>query len=100
MVILYNQDPMSGGGIFIQNLNISNGEVVTVFSNLPFGEYAAVVIHDENINQMLDFSRGRPLEGYGTSNRNNPAKMPPIFDECKFQYGPEQSSVLIPLYYN
>lgn len=44
-----------------------NGEVV--FEDLPFGVYAAFVIHDLNDNGKLDFRENwRPTEGVGISN--------------------------------
>lgn len=39
------------------------------FFQLPPGDYAVLVFHDENDNGVLDKSRsGRPTEGYGFSN--------------------------------
>jgi len=37
--------------------------------NLPAGEYAVVVLHDENLNKQLDRNwLGKPKEQWGMSN--------------------------------
>jgi len=100
LVVLHNQDPMTGPGVSYQVLEITGDEIVAEFFNIPYGEYAAVVIHDENRNQNLDFAGNRPSEGIGTSGRNKPFEGPPVFDACKFRYGPEQNTVYIPLCYS
>lgn len=38
------------------------------FDNLPPGEYAAVVLHDENNNGKMDTTLGIPREGFGATN--------------------------------
>lgn len=99
LVILYSQEPMNGPGISYQTMDIINGEVEAVFHNLPYGEYAALVIHDENFNQALDFSGNVPSEGFGASNQYNPVPKAPDFNECRFQYGTGQNSIYIPIFY-
>lgn len=50
------------------------GEVRHVFEGLPPGNYAVMVIHDENSNGKLDSNiLGMPTEGYGFS--QNPRVM-------------------------
>jgi uncharacterized protein (DUF2141 family) len=52
-----------------KNVQIVNGKAVHGFNNVPFGEYAVKVYHDENGNDRLDKSiLGAPLELYGFSN--------------------------------
>lgn len=54
------------------------------FKDLPPGDYAVMVMHDENGNGKLDTNMiGMPVEGYGFS--NNPRVMrKPTFDEARF----------------
>jgi uncharacterized protein (DUF2141 family) len=63
-----------------------NGTTATaVFENIPYGEYAISIIHDENNNSKLDVNLvGMPKEGYGASN-DAPAQMgPPKYKDAKF----------------
>lgn len=99
LIVLFNQAPMDGPGISYQNLDIVNGMVEAVFYNLPYGEYAALVIHDENLNQTLDFNGNIPGEGFGASNKDSHVQGPPVFDECKFMYDAGQDYVYIPVFY-
>lgn len=99
LIILYNHDPMNGPGVFYQSLDITGGEVEAVFYNIPYGEYAALVIHDENLNQMMDLSGDCPLEGLGASNQDQPLSGFPVFDACRFQYGSELNEIYIPVFY-
>lgn len=53
--------------------------------DLPPGEYALSVIHDENDNGRLDTILKVPREGFGFS-RNPAIRMgPPRFDETRFE---------------
>lgn len=47
---------------------IENGKAVIVFENLPYGDYAAILYHDENNNGTLDHRLGFPNEPMGFSN--------------------------------
>jgi uncharacterized protein (DUF2141 family) len=52
--------------------------------NVPPGDYAVSVIHDENGNGRLDKFVGIPREGFGFS-RNPRLRMgPPGFEQCRF----------------
>ncbi|MFD0965034.1 DUF2141 domain-containing protein [Pseudofulvibacter geojedonensis] len=63
---------------------IKDGKVTITFNNIPEGEYAIMVLHDENLNNRMDFElNGMPKEAYGIS--NNPMSYgPPQFEEGKF----------------
>ncbi|MCA9659158.1 MAG: DUF2141 domain-containing protein [Myxococcales bacterium] len=55
------------------------------FADLPPGEYAVSVIHDENDNDKLDTNfLGIPKEGIGTSNNAKARFGPPKFRDAKF----------------
>lgn len=68
-----------------------------VFRDLPAGDYAVKVMHDENGNGKLDTNMlGMPLEGYGFS--NDPKVMrKPTFDEARFALPAEGAAIAITL---
>ncbi len=47
---------------------IANYKAVVVFSHLEYGEYAAIIVHDQNSNGHIDHSLGMPSEPLGFSN--------------------------------
>lgn len=53
--------------------------------DLPEGEYAVSVIHDENKNNKLDTFLGIPTEGFGFSNNPRIFFGPPDFDDCRIK---------------
>lgn len=62
----------------------SDGRETYRFEEVPAGEYALVVYHDENENGRLDKNFiGIPKEPMGFSNRYKP-KGPPTFDRARF----------------
>jgi len=79
-----------------QKIAASGKEVVLKF-DLPAGEYAVQVLHDENDNGKLDTNfMGMPVEGYGFS--NNPQVMRKAhFDEAKFALGEAAASIVVRL---
>lgn len=44
------------------------GKATVAFADLPYGDYAAILFHDENANGMLDHRFGIPNEPMGFSN--------------------------------
>jgi uncharacterized protein (DUF2141 family) len=79
-----------------QKIAASGQEVVLKF-DLPAGDYAVQVMHDENENGKLDTNfMGMPIEGYGFS--NNPQVMRRAhFDEAKFALGAAAASIVVRL---
>lgn len=60
------------------------GEVIFEFDNLPNGDYAISVIHDENENKGLDTGIfGIPTEDYGFSNDARGKFGPASFEDSK-----------------
>jgi uncharacterized protein (DUF2141 family) len=57
-----------------------------VFENLPYGEYAVSVIHDENENGELDTFLVIPTEPYGFSNNVMGKFGPPSFEQTKISF--------------
>lgn len=59
------------------------GSTKVVLEDLPAGEYALAVFHDENGNDALDKNwLGFPKEDYGFSMARTKAFGPPSFSEC------------------
>ena len=54
---------------FIDDYNIKNKTATFVFKDLPYGDYAFTVHHDENANHKMDKNFfGLPSEGWACSN--------------------------------
>lgn len=63
----------------------SSGDVEIVFENVPAGDYAVALMHDENDNGDIDFNEyGMPIEGFGFSNDAMGDQGPPDFDQAAF----------------
>ncbi len=61
------------------------GKTVNTEIQLPFGEYAIKVYHDENGNDKMDTRLfGIPIERYGFSNNARSAFGPPVYKEAVF----------------
>lgn len=77
--------------------SVQNGVATVVFDNLPYGTYAAKVMHDENDNDKMDFNFfGLPKESYGFS--NNPKSLGiPAFDKAKFTLDSQSKTIVIEL---
>jgi uncharacterized protein (DUF2141 family) len=75
---------MKGKGIKNAARKIKDGKVSVTFTAVPAGEYAILVLHDENDNNRMDFDEnGMPKEVYGMSN-NDLSFGPPEFSTAKF----------------
>ncbi len=60
--------------------------------NLPSGEYALAVFHDQNGNNILDTNwLGIPKEPVGFSNSRMKTFGPPSFQECSFSLSSNQA---------
>ncbi len=61
-------------------------ELSITFDNLPAGQYAITVLHDENDNGKLDSNfLGIPKEGVGFSNNASATFGPPSWEKAKFK---------------
>ncbi|HEY6505895.1 MAG TPA: DUF2141 domain-containing protein [Chitinophagaceae bacterium] len=80
---------------------IAGNKATISFSGLPAGKYAAVVLHDENNNMIMDRTWvGKPKEGYGFSNNVTGLLGPPGFSKASFQHGDDrQTDIIIKLKY-
>jgi uncharacterized protein (DUF2141 family) len=80
-----------------QKQPIQGSNVVFTLQDLPAGEYALSVIHDENDNGKLDTNFiGMPTEGYGFS--NNPKVMrKATFEEARFELAADGAAITVRL---
>ena len=71
---------------------------VFTFENIPFGEYAVKVIHDENIDNNLDTNwLGIPKEAFGFSNNARARFGPPDFKDAMFKINKSEITITINL---
>lgn len=69
-------------------------------AELPPGEYAASVLHDENANDKMDLGLfGIPQEGYGVTNNPKPQFRGATFQEATFTLPPQGAQKTISLQY-
>lgn len=68
--------------------NIIDGKAIIIVSTIPFGEYAAILFHDENSNGVLDHKLGFPNEAMGFSNAWKLSLFSgmPTFKKLKFNF--------------
>jgi len=77
----------------------STGGVEVTFEDVPAGDYAIGVMHDENDNGDIDFNEyGMPLEGFGFSNDAMGDQGPPDFDAAAFT-ADEDTELVVTLIY-
>lgn len=80
---------------------IENQSTVEVtFKQLPFGEYAVAVLHDEDGDRKMDFNwLGMPTEGWVCSNEIFRTFRSPYFREAKFTLQQKQHHVSLQIHY-
>ena len=76
---------MKAKGIQSAKAEIKDGKISVSFTDLEPGEYAIMVVHDENDNERMDMDMNNmPKESYGMS--NNPMLYgPPTFNDARFE---------------
>ena len=73
-----------------------SGEFTANFAGLEEGEYAVVVVHDENGNEAYDNGfLGIGAEGIGYSNNVRPWFFRPDFDDVKFTVNADSTEIEI-----
>ena len=79
---------------------ITNGQVSVDFIGIPFGDYAASVLHDENCSGRMDTNWvGMPREGYGVSNDARGKTGTPSFVAARFKLETATCSLSVNLSY-
>lgn len=74
-------------GVAIKNytITVDKATETIVIKDLPKGEYAVSLYHDENSDKECNRNfLGIPKEGYGFSNNVKPKFSAPSYEDCKF----------------
>jgi uncharacterized protein (DUF2141 family) len=71
-----------------------------VFKDLPQGNYAAAVLHDDDMTGQMTFdAQGIPTKGYGISNNPDTTGGPPTPEDAKFVVNQPESAIEIKMTY-
>ena len=87
-------------GAFVRSAFVEpeNRGAVWTFGDLPFGEYAVRLFHDENGNEKLDTNWvGIPKERYGFSNDARGKFGPPGYEAAKFRFDSDGMTLQVKL---
>lgn len=75
---------MKANAIMNLESTIKGNTATVIFNDVKPGEYAILVLHDENGNNRMDYrENGMPLEAFGASN-NIMNYGPPQYEDAKF----------------
>ncbi len=86
--------------VAVQSVPIIDKQAKVVFSNLPPGEYAIAILHDENENKAMDYNFiGIPKEGWAFSNLPSGVFRKPKFEECAFKLDCRKKTVVVDMTY-
>lgn len=102
LVALYNEkEPfMDGTPCKGARKTITSGEELVTFENVPYGEYAVVVLQDLNKDNEMDKNcLGIPTEGYGFSNDAMGKYGPPSFEQASFSFEKRYQTKIIDVQY-
>lgn len=101
---LYNSEkgfPKNQDAAFASAIGaINGGKSRCEFTNVPDGNYAVSVYHDENNNQRLDSNfLGIPKEGVGASNDAKASMGPPKYQDALVAINEGRQSLTIHIHY-
>jgi uncharacterized protein (DUF2141 family) len=71
------------GAFRLAEIKPASGRATATFENVPYGDYAVKVFHDENDNKKIDIGFRGPKEPYGFSNGARGFMGPPSFAAAK-----------------
>ncbi|SHH03844.1 Uncharacterized conserved protein, DUF2141 family [Flavobacterium micromati] len=96
MIGIYNSEKTFLEKTFRGNVAlIKNNKATATFANMPAGEYAISVFHDENSNGKLDVNfMGIPKEEYAASNGAKGFMGPPKYIDAMFKANENKMIVL------
>ncbi|WP_299194968.1 DUF2141 domain-containing protein [uncultured Amphritea sp.] len=84
----------------IVSIRIRESQASCHFTDIPPGNYAIAVVHDENMNGILDTNwMGVPREGFGFSNNAKALLSAPSFSAASFQYDGQSIDMALKLNY-
>ncbi len=94
-IAIYNEAEgfLKFDNVFLSDSTSANaGKTELQINNLPNGEYALAVFHDENGNDKLDTNwLGIPKEPIGFSQARMKTFGPPSFKECSFRISSDRA---------
>ena len=74
--------------------------VTAVFTNLPQGDYAVTVLHDDNLSGKMEYDmQGIPQKGYGLSNNPDTSQGPPSPEAGTFKVNQPEAAIDIKMVY-
>lgn len=83
-----------------EKVKANGSEVTIIFKDLPVGDYAISVVHDEDENGEMDSNLfGIPKEGFGFGNDAMGMFGPPSFEKAKISFQGTKKSEIINLRY-
>lgn len=86
--------------LIIKRLKIFNKTVSVEYTDLLYGNFAIGVIHDENMNDIMDTNWiGIPKEGYAVSNNAKGNFGPPSYDDAKIELQKQIQTIQIKMLY-
>ena len=100
VVFLYRKDDKLPKAPFRKAFaSILNRESTLEFADLPYGEYAAILLHDQNGNGEIDHSFGIPSEplGYTRGWKLDLFSGMPTFEKLRFRFSESEKSQTIPI---
>ena len=98
ILLLYRPDDDVPKKPFIRlTAQIVNKESVIPVKDLPYGDYAAIIVHDMNKNGIIDHKCGMPAEPLGYTNNWKLSLFSgmPKLEKLKFHYSASAGVVLI-----
>jgi len=82
-------------GFRMASVKPAGGRATIVFEDVPYGEYAIKLFHDENSNRKLDIGWTGPEERYGFSNNERGLIGPPAFEKVRFELSAPEKNLEI-----
>jgi len=98
VMLFREEDNLPSTPFMKENGVIKNGKTVISFSDIPFGAYAAIVFHDENMNGVVDHNwLGFSKEPLGFSNEWKLTIISglPSFSKLKFEFSKQKRDCYI-----
>ena len=86
--------------VYVGDAQARAGVVTVTVHNLPAGQYAAQIFHDENRNKKVDRALfGIPKEGVGFSNDARISLGPPKWADAKFDFNGQLQTITLKMRY-
>lgn len=91
--------PKVGGEYKLVEFKISDGKTKFTIKDLPDGEYAIAIHHDENSDGKMNTNMiGIPKEGYAFSKNFKPKFSAPKFSDCAIRIDSDQKMTVKMIY--